>query len=99
MGAIAFADFLTFVIAHQRNVGVLGGGVVELALEVGLFWGGECQICATDDMGDVVQIVVNNNGELLGRDPGSTEDHKITDIFFQVMRYPAKDPVGYARLC
>tara|TARA_B100000929_G_scaffold286588_1_gene271970 strand:+ start:1129 stop:1323 length:195 start_codon:yes stop_codon:yes gene_type:complete len=59
-----------------------------------LAWGGVKQIRTPNDMGDSIQVIINDNGKLICGKPVGATYHIVADIEGQVLAHLANEPIA-----
>ena len=80
-----FAEFITLLVNNNGDVHIAGRRKPQQLLQVNLF--GRCiqQIKAADDMINVLQVIINDHGKLIGNNPVFALHDKIAILLGQIM--------------
>ena len=78
-GAVLFAQFLAFFVGDHRQVVVMGHGQSEDVLQEDLPRCGIQQVGAAHHMGDALERVVHDHGQLVGEKAVLAQEHEIRE--------------------
>ena len=81
-----FAEFVAPVIGNQRNVHVFWSKQPQMLLQIDLFRRGIEQVGTANDMRDMLLIIIDDDGELVGKNLIFSFDDKIAVTSGQVFR-------------
>ena len=77
---------------------ILRRWIIKSVLEVHLPGCRERKVCATNNVGNVIQEVVYDNSQLISGDSVSAENNKVADIRFKILGNVPRNAIGHSHL-